>query len=219
MKLSQFQRNVLRYIGIRSASFAVRVLLKTLRIEIRNSEAVTKLVDEKNNFVSAFWHGSMVIGWYIHRNENVASLVSQSKDGEVLAATLEKWNFHVVRGSSSIGGHDALNMMTDLVRENFSLTITPDGPRGPIYKMKAGAVVTAQRTNIPLILVGIGIKKKTVLKSWDRFEIPRPFTKVVVIYSDPIWVDSKLNRNETTKKIEECEALLNRLQKEALELC
>jgi len=219
MKLSQFQRNVLRYIGIRCASFAVRILLKTLRIEIKNGDAIKKSVAEKKNFISAFWHGSMIIGWYIHRNENVAALVSQSKDGHVLAATLEKWNFHVVRGSSSTGGHDALYLMIDLIRENHSLTITPDGPRGPIYEMKAGAVVTAKKTNVPLFLVGIGIKRKAVLKSWDKFEIPAPFTKVTVIYSDPIWIEDSLSREETNKKIEECEALLNKLQKEALELC
>jgi lysophospholipid acyltransferase (LPLAT)-like uncharacterized protein len=219
MKLSQFQRNVLRYIGIRSASFAVRILLKTLRIEIRNGDSITKLAAEKKNFISAFWHGSMIIGWYIHRNENVAALVSKSKDGEVLATTLEKWNYHVVRGSSSIGGHDALKMMTDLIKENFSLTITPDGPRGPIHKMKAGAIVVAQRTTVPLFLSGIGIKKKVVLKSWDRFEVPSPFTKVVVIYSDPIIIDEHLSRDETDKKIGETEILLNKLQKEALELC
>ncbi len=219
MKLSQLQRNVLRYIGIRCASFAVRALLATLRIEIRNGDTVKKFVAEKKNFVSAFWHGSMIIGWYIHRNENVASLVSQSKDGDVLAATLEKWNFHVVRGSSSTGGHDALYMMIDLIRENYSLTITPDGPRGPIYKMKAGAVVTAKKTNVPLFLVGIGIKKKAVLKSWDKFEIPAPFTKIVVIYSDPFWIEDGISHEETNKKIEECEALLNNLQKEAEKLC
>ena len=177
------------------------------------------MVAEKKNFVSAFWHGSMIIGWYIHRNENVASLVSQSKDGDVLAATLNKWNFHVVRGSSSTGGHDALYMMIDLIRENYSLTITPDGPRGPIYKMKAGAVITAKKTNVPLFLVGIGIKKKIVLKSWDKFEVPLPFTKVVIIYSEPIVIEDSLSNEETNRKIEECEVILNKLQKEALLLC
>lgn len=219
MKLSNFQRDVLRYIGIQFASAAIRVLIKTLRIKIINGKAISKLASEKKNFVSAFWHGSMMIGWYIHRSENVAALVSQSKDGEVLAKTLEKWNYKVVRGSSSIGGNEALSVMVDLIRENYSLAITPDGPRGPIYKMKAGAVVSAKKTNVPLFLAGIGIKKKFVLKSWDHFEVPKPFSKVVVLYSDPVLIDDSFSYDETNQKIIECEALLNKLQKDALQLC
>lgn len=219
MKLNETQRNVLRYIGIKSASTAIRLLMKTLRIRTVNGGVITKVANEKKIFVSAFWHGSMMIGWYIHRGKNVAALVSQSKDGEVLAAVLEKWNYHVVRGSSSIGGHEALDIMVELMQKNYSLSITPDGPRGPIHKMKAGAVVAAKKSSAPLFLAGIGIKSKIVLKSWDRFEVPKPFTKVVVVYSDPILIDGNLSRETTNDKIIECEKLLNQLQKEALELC
>lgn len=193
--------------------------MKTLRIKIVNGESVSKAVYDKRNFVAAFWHGSMMIGWYIYRMKNVAALVSQSKDGEVLASVLEKWNYHVVRGSSSIGGHEALDIMVELMQKNYSLAITPDGPRGPIHKMKAGTVVAAKKSSVPLFLAGIGIKNKIVLKSWDRFEVPKPFTKVVVVYSDPISIDGNLSREATNDKIVECENLLNKLQKEALELC
>jgi len=219
MKLSDFQRNVLRYIGTQFASNIIRILIKTLRIKVVNGETISMLVSEKKNFVSAFWHGSMLIGWYIHRNENVAALVSQSKDGEVLAKILEKWNYKVVRGSSSLGGNEALSVMVDLIRGNNSLVITPDGPRGPVYKMKAGAIVSAKKTKVPLFLVGIGIKKKFVLKSWDHFEVPKPFSKVVVLYSDPVLIDDSSSYEETNQKITECEALLSKLQKDALQLC
>lgn len=219
MKLSDSQKNVLRYIGIRFASVAIRLLIKTLRIKIVNGEAITNLVCEKKNFVAAFWHGSMMIGWFLNRNRNAAALVSQSKDGDVLASTLERWNYNVVRGSSSTGGSDALTAMIFLVREDFSLAITPDGPRGPIYKMKAGAVITAKKSNVPLFLVGVGIKNKFILKSWDRFEVPKPFSKVAAIYSDPIFIDEHLSYDETNNKIKECEDLLNKLQEDALRLC
>ncbi len=219
MKLSETQRNVLRYIGIKSAGIAIRLLMKTLRIRIVNGEAITKTVNEKKNFVVAFWHGSIMIGWYIHRGKNVAALVSQSKDGDVLAAVLEKWNYNVVRGSSSIGGQEALSIMVELMQKNYSLAITPDGPRGPVHKMKAGAVVTAKKSSVPLFLAGIAVKNKIVFKSWDHFEVPKPFTKIVVIYSGSILIDGNLSRNETNDKIIECESLLNKLQKDALELC
>jgi len=219
MKLSQYQKRILHFLGLRLSNFAVNVLLKTVRIEIKNGQKISELISEKKNFVAAFWHGSMMIGWYLHRNKNFSSLVSKSKDGDILANVLEQWKYKVVRGSSHIGGKEALEMMLDLVKQNFSLTITPDGPTGPVYKMKAGAVITAKKSNVPLFLAGIGIKKKFVLKSWDKFEVPKPFSKVIAVYSDPIIVDADLSYEETNKKIIECEALLNKLQKDALQLC
>lgn len=219
MKLKDYQKNILRFLGIRIASFLVNVLLKTVRIRIDNSDVVKILDQEKKNYVVAFWHGSMIVGWYMQRNRNFASLVSKSKDGDVLTAILEKWKFHVVRGSSSKGGHEALDMMIHLTEENYHLAITPDGPTGPIYKMKPGAVITARRSQIPLLLVGIGMKNKWNLKSWDRFEIPKPFSKVVAVYSNPILIEENLTKEETSKVIEDCENLLNNLQNEAFEKC
>ncbi len=219
MKLTEKQRNVLRYIGARCASAGVRGLIKTLRVKIINAGEFNKYAAENRNFVYAFWHGSMLLGWYLNRKNNASALVSQSKDGDVLAAILEKWNYNVVRGSSSTGGSDALTGMIFLLREGFTLSITPDGPRGPIYKMKAGAVIAAKKSGAPLFLAGIGMKNKVVLKSWDQFEIPVPFSKAVVVFSDPVFIDDNLSYEETDKIIIECEEKLNMLQKEALKFC
>lgn len=216
MKLSHNQKNILRFLGIRIASFLINVLLKTVRLRIENSDVVKELDKQKKNYVVAFWHGSMLIGWFMQRNRNFASLVSKSKDGDVLTAILEKWNFHVVRGSSSKGGHEALDMMIHLTEENYHLAITPDGPTGPIFKMKPGAVITARRSQIPLLLVGIGMKSKWTLKSWDKFEIPKPFSAVTAIYSQPIMISAILTKEETSEVIDKCESELNNLQKEAL---
>lgn len=219
MKLNQFQKNVLRFIGFRISTIGINILLKTVRMKIKNNTALNSLITDKKNFVIAFWHGSMMIGWYLHRYQNIAALVSKSKDGDLLANVLTKWNYNVVRGSSHIGGQDALIVMIELANENNSIIITPDGPTGPVHKMKAGAVVTAKKTGLPLFLIGIGIKKKFVLKSWDGFEIPKPFAKATVIYSDPILIDDNLNYEQTNQKLIECENQLNKLQKDALLLC
>jgi len=216
MKLSHSQKNILRFLGIRIANFLINVLLKTVRIRIENSDVIKELDNQNRNYVVAFWHGSMLIGWFMQRNRNFASLVSKSKDGDVLTAILEKWDFHVVRGSSSKGGHEALDMMIHLTEENYHLALTPDGPTGPIYKMKPGAVITARRSQIPLLLVGIGMKSKWTLKSWDKFEIPKPFSAVTAIYSQPIMIPAILTKEETSEVIDKCEAELNNLQKDAL---
>ncbi|MCX7876612.1 MAG: lysophospholipid acyltransferase family protein [Melioribacteraceae bacterium] len=219
MKLNNTQKKLLRFIGIKISNFLIDVLLKTVRIEVHNFDVIKQLENKKNNYIVAFWHGSMLIGWYLQRNKKFAALVSKSKDGDVLTSILEKWNFHVVRGSSSNGGHEALDNMIHLIEENFHLAITPDGPTGPIMKFKAGAVITSYRTQVPLILLGIGMKNKWQLKSWDKFEIPKPFSKVVVIFSNPIIIGKTLSRDEINIKIKECENLLNELQNKALLKC
>lgn len=219
MKLNDTQKTLLRYIGIRIADFLVDVLLKTVRIKVENFDVIKNLEQENKNYVVAFWHSSMLIGWFLQKNKNFAALVSQSKDGDVLASILEKWKFHVVRGSSNKGGSEALDLMISLTKENYRLAITPDGPTGPIYKMKPGAVIVAYRSQIPLILLGIGIKKKWILKSWDNFEIPKPFSKIIAIYSEEILIEPQLSREEISKKIEEIEKQLNELQTKAITKC
>lgn len=219
MKLTNKQREILRFLGLHISNFLVTVLLKTVRITYIKKDSMEELVLNKKNFVSAFWHCSMAIGWYLHKDQNISALVSKSKDGDVLANILKKWNYKIVRGSSHIGGKEALGLMLELTRQNFSLAITPDGPTGPPRVMKAGAVITAKKNGIPLLLIGIGIKNKFVLKSWDSFQVPKPFTKIMVLFSEPIMINKDLTYDETSKMIAECEKRLNDLQLQAETLC
>ncbi len=116
-------------------------------------------------------------------------MVSRSADGDVLAALLARWGFDVVRGSSSEGGRDALRTMVDAAREGRSVLITPDGPRGPAREFKIGALVAAQRAAVPLVLCHVSHSRAWRLRSWDSFEIPKPFSRVTVRYDEPITVD------------------------------
>jgi len=218
MKLSNTQKKLLRFIGLKISAVAVNFLLWTLRIKIINNSFVNELRIAGKNYITAFWHGSMFIGWYLNKNSNCSALVSKSSDGDVLAHLLKSWNYNVLRGSSHVGGKEALEELISLLRHNYSISITPDGPTGPIYKMKAGAVVASKKTQVPLFLVGIHCNKKIVLKSWDKFEVPKPFSKISVLYSDPIMVDTNLDYDETSKIIATCEEKLNQLQSDAAKI-
>ena len=81
--------------------------------------------------------------------------------------------------------------------------------------MKAGAVIITHRNSTPLVLCGIGYKNKYVLSSWDKFEVPKFFSKVNVVYSDPIFIEKDLERDEVSKIIDDCNVRLNELQSEA----
>jgi len=172
MKSRKLKQDFLRLIGQYLISIAANVLCKTLSVTVKNSEFLEELAKENKNFIVAFWHGTMLLPWYLHRNKNIAALISKSKDGDLLARLLKSWNYQVIRGSSSSGGEIALGIMIDFAKNKNSIAITPDGPRGPAKKLKAGAVVTAKKSGLPLVLIGVGYRNKRILRNWDSFQIP-----------------------------------------------
>jgi lysophospholipid acyltransferase (LPLAT)-like uncharacterized protein len=215
MNFRKCKQDILHIIGLFVLSQAVDLLCKSLKVTFKNKEVINNQVNQNRNFVLAFWHGQMLLAWYLHRNKNFTALISKSQDGDLLEKILKHWKYNVIRGSSSNGGEVALGIMVDYARNNETVVITPDGPRGPINKMKAGAVITAKKSRTPLILFGIGYKKKRVLKSWDKFEIPKFFSEAKAVYSDPVFVNSDLSFTETSELILNCEQKLNELQVEA----
>ncbi len=218
MNLKSIKKRLIKKAGFVFLTGAVKILCVTLKIKQNDFDKVKKLNASGQNYIAAFWHGTMIIPWYLNRDNNFSALVSQSEDGAILAKLLKSWNYFVTRGSSSRSGKEALDILIKNAAENRSIAITPDGPRGPKEKMKAGAVVTAKKSGIPLILMGVGIRKKFQLKSWDSFEIPYPFSKVEVVYSEPLYVNSDLSYNDTSELISQFEILLNNLQSNAKSL-
>lgn len=215
MKLKKAKQDTLRFAGNYVLFQLLHILCSSLRIKIINQEAAAKFERENINYVLAFWHGTMLLPWFLNRNKNFAGLTSKSKDGDLLAKILKKWNYKVLRGSSSDGGEVALGLMVDFAKNGYSIAITPDGPKGPPFKLKAGAVVAAKKAGLPLVLAGIGFRKKRILRSWDSFQVPKFFTRANVIYSDPIFVGPDMSRDEVSKVIARCETKLNELQFQA----
>lgn len=215
MNYKTLKQNVLRLIGAVSLNYSVNVLCKTLKINIQNSDSLDKIFNSKHNMIVAFWHGTMLVPWFLFRNKNFVGIVSKSKDGDLLTNVLNYWHYKVLRGSSRDGGKEVMELMLTMANERRNLVITPDGPTGPLHKMKAGAVVTAKKTSTPLVLLGVGYKSKRELKSWDRFQIPKFFSRVNIIVSAPIEIDNNLSRDEVSNKIIAIESQLNELQKKA----
>jgi len=174
----------------------VGIVAATWRVRFIGREYIDSLTGEGKPFILVFWHGDMLLGWYFHRNRKYSSLVSQSRDGDVLAEILHHWNYQVIRGSSSKGGKEARQQMEQLVRDGHTLVVTPDGPRGPRYEMKMGALRTAQKTGVPVVAVTFSVSNSMNLKSWDRFTIPLPFSKIIVEYRAPEMIDPDLHGEE-----------------------
>jgi lysophospholipid acyltransferase (LPLAT)-like uncharacterized protein len=123
-----------------------------------------------------------------NRTPGMAAMVSASRDGAFLTGILECFNVRPVRGSSSRRGSQALLELTTWAERGYDLAITPDGPRGPLYVVQDGVMSLAQLTGLPIVPVSYHVNWKIRVKSWDRFQIPLPFSRCEMIYEKPVRV-------------------------------
>jgi lysophospholipid acyltransferase (LPLAT)-like uncharacterized protein len=136
----------------------------------------------------AFTHGVLLPLTFTHRDRGVRVLVSQSRDGEIIARILERLGFDTVRGSSTRGGDRAALQLAATGREGHDLAVTPDGPRGPRGSVAPGVAVVAARAATPIVPLGVASRPAWNARSWDRFLVPPPFARVWVVYGEPIEV-------------------------------
>lgn len=200
---------ILQELGLRILPTILNLLVRTLKINIENEQSL-----QTENSVLMFWHGKMLAGWWLRKNQNCYAVVSQSKDGEILSRLLKKWNYQLIRGSSSKDSKEVMKEMVDILKNGYSLAITPDGPRGPANKMKIGGLIAAVRSNRPIVLCGISYKKKRILNSWDRFELPKMFSDVRIKLSEPKLIPSGLSKEDYENIRQQLENELNALSKE-----
>jgi lysophospholipid acyltransferase (LPLAT)-like uncharacterized protein len=159
----------------------MRLWLRTLRVDISPEHA--RIIKESPSPVAfVLWHNRLFFvaevarRWRSHRK--VYGLVSASKDGAWLEAFFEAVGIRAVRGSSSRLGREAATALIDTLRDGNDTGITPDGPRGPCYDFKGGALIVTRRAHAGMILLGMDFHASWRLRSWDRFAIPKPFSKV-----------------------------------------
>jgi len=131
--------------------------------------------------VYAFWHGNLLVPSAAIRGTGAAVMISRHADGEVIARIVERLGYTTVRGSSTRGGAAALHDAVEALRGGRIVVFTPDGPKGPRHVAQPGAVFLASRGGTDLVPVGVGVRRGWEARSWDRFQIPRPFTVVAIV--------------------------------------
>jgi len=141
-----------------------------------------------------FWHENLLWPLYYRKNCNIAMLLSQHRDAHVLEQVARIFGFACVRGSSNRGGRAAIReLMT--ASAAMHLTITPDGPQGPRRKLASGPIYLSSKLQMPLVLLGIGFDRPWRLNSWDKFALPRPFSRTRIVVSGDIQVPPDLDRD------------------------
>jgi len=188
---------------------------KSARTAVLGEKQYLELRGRKEPVIILIWHGRIFFAPYFFRRREIMPLVSPSEDGEIIAQIIARWGYKAIRGSSSHSIIRAWNEMKRELGKGGELIIVPDGPRGPGRKMKPGALKLAKETGAYLVPFTFSSSKRKILKSWDRFLIPKPFTRFVAVYGNPISVDSSLNNEELGEKLQEVEEYMNRLDQEA----
>lgn len=171
------------------AYLLITVWCWTIRLSFVNKDIPDKLIAEGKNVIYAFWHGRQFLLLYSHRRLGIILPASESRDGEIIARILLRFGYDVVRGSSKRKGARALLGLVDCLRRGKNISLTVDGPRGPVHQVKQGAPYLAGKLDKPIIPVSMSARRYWILtKSWDKTLIPVPFTRGVVVYGEPIIV-------------------------------
>jgi len=168
----------------------LRVLYSTWRVREVNAAGWRALRAQHRPFIFALWHGQLLPLVVQHRSQGVKILISEHRDGELIAQIAGSLGLHSIRGSTTRGGARALLAMCDALVSGSEVAVTPDGPRGPARRFASGAIVAAHRAGAPIVAIGVSASRAWRLRSWDAFMIPKPFARVTVAYSDPMYVDA-----------------------------
>jgi lysophospholipid acyltransferase (LPLAT)-like uncharacterized protein len=187
---------------VRFGTLLVRMLASTWRVRVIGDAGLRGERAEGRPVIITLWHGQMLPLLHRHRGERVAVLISEHRDGEIIARIAMALGHRTVRGSTTRGAGRALLSMVRQVESGQDIAVTPDGPRGPAKSFAAGALIVAQRTGAAIIPATVVARSAWRLRSWDRFMIPRPFTRVVISYGPAAHVqagDARAASNEAPR--------------------
>jgi lysophospholipid acyltransferase (LPLAT)-like uncharacterized protein len=186
-------------------TFLLKLLLMSCRqVKFEGLSRERETIQKARNVIYCTWHQRIAYCADFMTTRNLVVMVSQSRDGEYATRLAKLLNVETTRGSSTRGGKQALDDTVQGLKEGKNGAMLVDGPVGPARVAKIGTVIMAYRAGVPIIPVAWGAERCWVLNSWDRFMIPKPFSRVVVCMGEPIWIPE----NATTEKLEKYRELL-----------
>ena len=150
----------------------------------------------------SLWHETILMSVWHHRDQGVSVMISASRDGELISRVAKFFGYIPIRGSSSRGGKEAAQEMVEALRSGNRCAITPDGPRGPRRELKPGVVNLARLTGRAVVPFAFAAEHCWRLKSWDRFIIPKPFSRAIFVYGEPIRVSPDGDEGENLRAVQ-----------------
>ncbi|MCE3231935.1 MAG: uncharacterized protein K0R98_192 [Rickettsiaceae bacterium] len=178
---------------------------------------MNSLIKAGKPFIIAFWHGRLLMmpPFAASHRAPIHVLISTHNDGELIAKVTQHFKVGVIRGSSKKEGLSAIRSVFRILKKNEIASITPDGPRGPRMRVSGTVIDLAKMAQVPIIPMTYSVSKCKIANSWDRFMIAKPFSKGIVIYSEPIFVDKDLTTEAMANIGLKLEKVLNDITIEA----
>ncbi len=201
-KLSGRDRVLLAIVGFAGPAL-IRLLGRTWRVTTVGDGVIERVHESGRAAIYAFWHGQLLALEYLYRGRRIHVLSSWHRDGEMSARLMTGLGFGVVRGSTSRGSARGLLGMLAKARGGLDLAITPDGPRGPAGSVQRGIFFLAEKSGSPIVPLAVAACPSKRLSSWDRFLVPLPFSRVSVVFGDPIVPDAQAPFDEKSRSLEE----------------
>ncbi len=189
----------------------IRVIGMTIRFEVEGWGNYESVIASGRRPVWPFWHERIFLSTIYFRNRGITVITSKSKDGEYIARFIQRFGFGAIRGSSSRGGSRALIEMKRAMADGVEIAFTADGPRGPRHVAKPGPVYLAKLTGNPVLPFLMEPARYWTLKTWDRLQIPKPFSRALLIIAEPFDVASDASETEIEAKVGEMQRSLDRL--------
>lgn len=194
------------------AATLIRALCVTLRIRVEDRSGLLAHPPD-HSLIWVFWHNRILVMPVVYRrhakSRTGAVLTSASRDGEVIAATMRCFGAASVRGSSSRRSRIAMLQLADWVGAGHDVVFTPDGPRGPRYRLQPGLIKLAQRTGAKVLPIRVEYESAWIFKSWDRFRLPKPFSRVDVVFEPYETIDPDADEDSFEAARLRIETILN----------
>ncbi len=189
----------------------IKIIGRTISFENSGWENFERIATDKKVPIYAFWHERIFLSTYFFRNRNIIVITSQSFDGEYIARFIQRLGYGAVRGSSTRGGVGALAQMIRLMKQNLSMGFTLDGPKGPRHVAKTGAIMLAKKTGNPVMPFVIEAEEYWTLQSWDKLQIPKPFSRAKIFIGELVYVAPGADPEEIENKRLELQKNLDEL--------
>lgn len=199
---------------IKLAYYILFLYCKTWRMTFTNEVALSGRNAEGKRSVVVIWHDQLLPLIFSYYNRSIATIASQSKDGDLITMVLKKWGYEVARGSSSRGGLKAVIGIKKLMEKGHDAAVTVDGPKGPRHKVKTGAIYIAKTVNAAIVPIFMSCKRYKRFASWDRFILPAPFSKISVTMAEPFYVSDDMSDEVVEKERQELEKYMLELTNE-----
>jgi len=177
----------------RGGALLVRALMSTVRVHFYNAEELVEAYRANRPVIYCFWHGRMIVAVHSHRFRNIGILISQHRDGEYVHQVASRLGYQTFRGSSTRGGARGVLRLIKHGGKGHEIAITPDGPQGPRYQVQAGIIYAAMKSGLPIVPAGIALARYWQLPSWDKFQVPKPFTDAYIDIERMIHVPADLD--------------------------